>query len=117
MDQAVTERRSLSPMKRLRVFEAAAGVCWICEQRIQAGQKWEVEHKRALALGGADDASNMAPAHVVCHSEKTKTDNASWTKAKRTKARFLGIPKTRNPMPGSKASRWRKPFNGPAVLR
>jgi len=89
----MTERRSLSTMQRLRVFEQSGGRCHICERLIRAGERWEAEHRIPLALGGADDASNMAPAHVVCHSQKTKTDNASWTKAKRVKAKSIGIKK------------------------
>jgi 5-methylcytosine-specific restriction protein A len=87
------ERRSLSPMKRLAVFERAKGVCHLCEQRIKAGDKWEVEHVRPLGLLGEDEAHNMAPAHVACHAEKTKIDVPAIAKAKRMKARHLGIKK------------------------
>ena len=89
----MTARRSLSPLQRLKVFEAAKGVCHLCEQRIQVGQKWDVEHVRPLALGGADDESNMRPAHKTCHAGKTKADAASWSKAKRCAAKQLGIRK------------------------
>lgn len=103
----MTGRRSLSPLQRLKVFEAAKGVCHLCQQRIQVGQKWDVEHVRPLALGGADDETNMRPAHKVCHAEKTKADAASWSKAKRMKAKHLGIkPRSswRKPPPGYKYS-------------
>ncbi len=92
-DVPATPRRGMSSMRRLKVFEVAGGICHLCSQRIQAGQKWDVEHKRALALGGADDESNMVPAHKVCHAIKTRADNASWTKAKRVKAKHVGIKK------------------------
>lgn len=87
----MTARRSLSPLQRLKIFEAAKGVCHLCEQRIQVGQPWDVEHVRPLALGGADDESNMKPAHRACHATKTKADAASWSKAKRVKAKMHGI--------------------------
>ncbi len=99
----MTTRRSLSPLQRLKVFEAAKGVCHLCQQRIQVGQKWDVEHVRPLALGGADDDSNMRPAHRACHATKTKTDAASWSKAKRIKAKLYG---------GKKPSRFPKPPPG-----
>jgi 5-methylcytosine-specific restriction endonuclease McrA len=99
----MTARRSLSPMQRLKVFEAASGRCHLCEQRIQVGQPWDVEHVRPLALGGDDDAANMRPAHKSCHATKTKADAASWSKAKRIKAKLLGI---------KKPSTFRKPPEG-----
>lgn len=52
-----------------------------------------------------------------CHRPKTAIDKGVIAKAVRREANSLGFAKARNPMPGSKASRWRKPFNGPAVLR
>lgn len=88
----MTERRRLSPMRKLKVFEDAGGLCHICGLKI-FGKGWEVEHVIPLALGGADDANNMRPAHDHCHGEKTKADNASWSKAKRMKAKHYGIRK------------------------
>lgn len=109
----MTARRSLSPLQRLKIFEAAKGVCHLCEQRIQVGQAWEVEHVRPLALGGSDDESNMRPAHKACHKDKTKTDAASWSKAKRVKAKLYGI-KRRSSLSHPTL---RKKMNGEVVLR
>lgn len=92
-------RASLSRTKRLKVFEAAGGICHICELRIQAGQKWDVEHVRALCLGGKDDESNWKPAHVDCHKPKTKADIARKSKADRQRMRHLGIKKKGRPIP------------------
>lgn len=86
-------RKSLSPLQRLKVFEAASGRCHICGARIQLNQPWDVEHVIPLALMGADDPSNMSPAHKACHAAKTAIDFASIAKAKRMKARHLGIRK------------------------
>lgn len=112
----MTERRRLSPTRRLKVFEDANGRCHICGQKI-FGKAWEVEHVIPIALGGADDESNMRPAHEDCHAGKTKADNARWSKAKRTRAKHVGAYRSAHPMPGSKASGWRKPFNRPAERR
>lgn len=103
----MTTRRSLSPLQRLKVFEAAGGRCHLCEMRIQVGQPWDVEHVRPLALDGADDAANMRPAHKDCHATKTKADAASWSKAKRMKARHIGIKKpSRFPKPPAGYNYW-----------
>lgn len=89
----MTERRSLSPMRRLTVFEKAGGICHLCDRRIQAGEKWEVEHVRPLALLGADDETNMAPAHVACHATKTADQSGDIARAKRRAAKHNGIRK------------------------
>lgn len=103
----MTTRRSLSPLQRLKVFEAAGGRCHLCEMRIQVGQPWDVEHVRPLALDGADNAANMRPAHKDCHATKTKADAASWSKAKRMKARHIGIKKpSRFPKPPAGYNYW-----------
>lgn len=53
-----------------------------------------------------------------CRRQKDKVDVAAGAKAKRMKARHLGIRKaTGRPLPGTKASGWRKPFNGPPERR
>lgn len=96
-------RRSLTPLQKLKIFESSAGKCHICEQKIRPGDRWDVEHVRPLALDGADDESNMRPAHKACHATKTKADAASWSKAKRIKAKLYG---------GRKASRFAKPPPG-----
>jgi 5-methylcytosine-specific restriction protein A len=108
----MTDRRSLSPTKRVALFEQHRGVCHICEQRIQVGQPWDVEHVIPLALNGADDASNMRPAHKACHGEKTKADAASWSKAKRVRAKHIGAKR-----PSGFQSKYRKRMDGTVVLR
>jgi len=89
----MTSRRSISPMRRLAIFERAGGRCHICGQKIQVGERWDVEHPIPIALGGADDDTNMAPAHSQCHAPKTADDVASISRAKRRKAKHVGIKK------------------------
>lgn len=112
----MTDRRSLSPMRKLRIFEDAGGICHICGTKI-FGKGWEAEHVIPLALGGVDDDSNLRPAHKACHGDKTKADNASWSKAKRIRAKHVGAFQSASPMMGSKASGWKKPFGKPAERR
>lgn len=87
------KRHALSPTKRLRLFEASHGQCHICGQRIKPGEAWEVEHRIPLALGGADDETNTAPAHKACHVIKSVTDFARIAKAKRMKIKHYGARK------------------------
>ncbi len=84
-----TRRRSMSPQRRLRIFEAHSGKCHLCSREIVAGEAWDVEHVRALALGGEDADANCAPAHRKCHVDKG--DGQRIAHAKRQKASSLGI--------------------------
>lgn len=93
-DVATTKRRSMSPSRRLRIFEAHSGACCLCGQKIDGvREKWTVEHIRALGLGGEDEDSNCAPAHETCRREKDKTDVAMIAKAKAMKRAHIGIKK------------------------
>jgi hypothetical protein len=55
-----------------------------------------VEHLRALGLGGEDDDANCAPAHETCRRGKDKLDVSAIAKAKRVKAKHLGIAKAKS---------------------
>jgi 5-methylcytosine-specific restriction protein A len=92
----MTERRTLSASKRLAIFLKAEGCCHICKQKIHPGQLWEVEHPIPIAMGGADDETNMAPAHVKCHASKTADDLGKVAKCKRLQIRHAGIKKLRS---------------------
>jgi 5-methylcytosine-specific restriction endonuclease McrA len=41
-------------------------------------------------MGGADDETNLRPAHKRCHLRKTVTDVAAIAKAKRIEAKHIG---------------------------
>lgn len=109
----MTSRRSLSRLQRTRIFDAAKGICHLCGVRIHAerGEKWEAEHVNPLWLGGSDDESNMRPAHVHCHKDKSRGEKKVKAKTDRVRARHLGIRKSKHPMRG-----WRK-FDGTPVRK
>jgi hypothetical protein len=117
-DVGSTPRKPMSPMRRLRIWEAHKGRCVLCRRKIDGvRERWIIEHVRALALGGTDTDDNCGPAHASCGRDKTKADNASWSKAKRQKAKHVGIRGSANPIPGSKASPWKKCMDGRTVRR
>lgn len=110
------KRRSLSRLMRTRIFIDAGGVCCICNLSIcpERGEKWIVEHVKPLWLGGADDETNMRPAHQICAINKTADEAPVKAKNDRQRANFLGIkrqPKGR-PMAGTKASGIRRRMSG-----
>lgn len=110
-------RRSLSRSARLALFLAAGGRCHICGGLIRPGDGWEVEHVIPLAQGGEDGGDNLRPAHVKCHRSKTSRDAADTARAKRREAAHLGIKKTSRPIPGSRASGFRKRLDGTVERR
>ena len=68
--------------------------------------------------GGADDETNMGPAHEKCAIVKTSGEAPVKAKSDRIKANNLGIKKTsKRPMPGSKASGWKRKMDGTVVKR
>lgn len=111
----MTVRRSISPKVRVSLFALADGRCHICERRIRPGEKWDLDHRIPLALGGADDTSNLAPAHEACHrgvGSKTSADLTCIAKVKRIHAKHIGAKR-----PTGWQSKWKRKMNGTVVLR
>lgn len=117
-DIGTTQRKAMTPQRRLRVFEKHRGLCCICHLRIDGTrEKWIVEHVRALELGGEDHDDNCAPAHEACGREKTRTDHAMAAHAKRVKIRHLGIAQSRSPLPHGRNSPTKRKMDGSVVPR
>jgi 5-methylcytosine-specific restriction enzyme A len=120
-DVATTARKKLTPTQRLRIWERDKGVCCLCSEKIDGVREpWILEHVRALELGGADEPANMGPAHKACADAKTNGptgDHARAAKAKRSKRASLGLKRSKNPLPGSKGSKWRRRMDGTVERR
>lgn len=89
-------RRRLSTKARVSIFTRANGICHLCGGKITPGEAWDVSHEIPLALGGADDESNMRPAHRKCHRAWTaEHDQPAIARAKRREAKHIGahVPK------------------------
>ena len=74
----MTTRRRISTRDRAKILDRDSGVCHMCGLKIDAGQAWEASHRIPLACGGADDMSNLSPAHKRCHRAHTATVDAPW---------------------------------------
>lgn len=105
------------PRVQLRIFERYGGRCYLTGQKINPGDKWELEHISALANGGQHRERNLAPALVEPHKIKTAADRKIKAKRDRAKKKRYGIVKTRNPLPGSKASRFKRCMDGTVIDR
>lgn len=120
-DIGTTGRKKLTPSQRLKIWERDKGVCCLCALKIDGVRGlWIVEHIRALELGGEDSEKNMGVAHKACADDKTngpKGDHARAAKAKRVKRKALGVEKSKNPLPGSRATKWKRKMDGSVVRR
>jgi len=90
---------------KVRVFEKYEGRCYLSGVVIRAGDAWELEHILALCNGGEHRESNMAPALVAPHKDKTRADRRLKAKNDRVRKKHLGIKKPRT------ITRWRR-FDG-----
>ena len=114
----MAERRHWSRSARARIFEAADGICHICGGRIQVGEAWDLEHVTPLSMGGADEESNLRPAHAKCHRDKTSSEAPILAKAKSREAKHLGFKApSRNPIPGSRDTPWKRRMDGTVERR
>lgn len=117
-DVCTTPRRTLTPHRRLQVWEKTGGTCVLCCRKIDGGrERWIAEHIRALELGGADDLDNMGPAHEACALVKTQDDHRRAAKAKRQKIQHIGAQSSKKPLPFGKRSPWKRKVSGHIVLR
>lgn len=112
------KRKPLTRLQRTRIYDNASGICCLCQCHIHAegGNKWIVEHLKPLWLGGADDETNMGPAHYDCAIEKTVNEAPVKAKSDRVRANHLGIRKPSR-FPGSRDSGWRKKIDGTVERR
>jgi 5-methylcytosine-specific restriction enzyme A len=86
-----TDDAKVPPRVRLRIFNAHKGICYLSGRKIVAGDKWELEHVRALILGGEHRESNLAPALSGPHKRKTAMEMAVKSKADDVAKKHLGI--------------------------
>lgn len=110
----MTKRKRIGAAKRIRVFDAASGICHMCKHPINPWkERWDVEHFDPLWLGGEDNEANMRPAHKDCHAVKSAAEATLRAKGTRVRARYLGVKKPGRTIPGRKfdgtpiPSRWR----------
>lgn len=86
-----------------RIFRRADGRCHISKRKIQVGEPWEAEHVRPLWAARPGEnlnrESNLAPALVDAHAEKTAKEAGEKAKADRLHAKHFGyFPKSKTPL-------------------
>jgi hypothetical protein len=79
--------------------------------------RFHFDHAVHDAWGGSLHPSNLTPRPVAEHVAKTKKDRKAIDKVRRGLKRRAGTQRKGPPMPGSKASRWKKHMDGSVSLR
>jgi 5-methylcytosine-specific restriction endonuclease McrA len=114
-------RKALTDRERAKLIADSRQLCAHCQRRIRAGQVWHADHIQALETGGTNDIENFQVLCVNCHSMKTSADHAKAAKIRSVAIKHLvpGVARQRTgrPMAGTRASGWKKPFQGPATRR
>ena len=96
MSRAVPEWKGKTPDSKvpgavkLRILNAAGGKCYLSGLPI-GSKPWHVEHVKPLSMGGENRETNLKPALVDAHKEKTKKEASIRAKADAIAKRAAGI--------------------------
>ena len=107
-----TDDAAIPPRVRLRVLDRAGHRCQKCTKFRVAGEAWGCDHVVAIINGGMNAESNLQALCENCHRSKTRLDIARKALTAASKKRHLGLKKSKNPMPGSRGSKWKRKMNG-----
>jgi 5-methylcytosine-specific restriction endonuclease McrA len=117
----VGKRKPLTDKQRAKLFVEHQGRCCVCHNKIQAGQRWIDEHVKPLWLAGTDEDfnawANRGPAHEDCAKVKTAREAKERSKGRRVAQKHMGAKRSKNPLPGSRASKWKRKMDGSVVRR
>lgn len=94
------------PRVRLRVFQRCDGRCDRCGRRIGPGEKWTLEHLKALINGGQNRETNLRVTCSWCLPAKNAEDVAEKSRVASVAKKHWGIrerdTRGRWPPPGSR---------------
>lgn len=109
-------RREFSPKVKRAAFERAKGHCEDCGQKLFPGNI-EYDHAREDFFEGEPTLDNCVVLCRGCHRVKTAAMRPIVDKTRRQAAKNAGIKAKSSPLPGSKASGWRKRMDGTVERR
>lgn len=114
----MTKRREFTPKTKYLAWERANGHCEICGIKIYPGNGPIFDHIVVAAHGGSNDPSNCSVKCRNCDRTKTRSDVSRIAKSRRVQRKHIGIKKgSARPIPGSKASGWKRKMSGEWVRR
>lgn len=102
---------------RQRILLAHDRKCWATGKPIHPGTPWEAHHAKEIWEGGENRESNLVPVLVDAHKALSALARKRKAKSDRIIRKAYGIRKSRNPMPGSRASRFKRRMDGTVEWR
>ena len=113
-----TDDAPFPPRVRLRILERFDRRCAGCGKPIRPGERWTCDHIIALINGGENRESNGQPLCRNCTKPKDAADVAVKSKTADMAKAAYGIKARKGPpMPGSRASPWKRKIGGPTIRR
>lgn len=100
-----------------RILSRQMDNCDGCGRALGLKLKAEFDHRPALINGGQNRESMIVAVCHECHGGRTQADVAEKAIVYRQRIKHLGIKKSSRPMPGSKASKFKRKMDGSVVLR
>lgn len=89
----------------------------MCGRKIQAGERWTLEHIVALINGGRNAEVNLGCTCSMCLPIKNAADVAEKSNVADIRKKHLGLKKSRHPMPCGRNSAFKKRMDGTVVPR
>ena len=110
-------RQEFPKKVRLARWQHCKGFCESCTCMLFLG-KYHYHHEHEDTFGGEPSFENCRVLCVACHDRITRRRAAVIAKSSRVRNKHLGISrKSRNPLPGGRASKWKRKVSGEVVLR
>jgi 5-methylcytosine-specific restriction protein A len=101
---------------RRLAWDRCGGRCEGCGSSLQPG-RFTYDHRIADWLGGDNSLENCNVLGFCCDKPKTANDQGVIAKVKRIRDRRIGALTSKRPMPGSRASGFKKRMDGTVVRR
>ena len=112
-----SKRAEFSPETKIACFKRDKGKCRVCTQTIVTVAHYD-HFPVPAAIGGSADLYNCRLLCRECHEKRTRTvDIPAIAKTKRIVETRMGLRAPKRPMPGSRASPWRKKMDGTVERR
>ncbi len=113
-----TDDDAIPARVKLRILQRQGFVCAVTGLPFSERSKPEFDHVAALVNGGAHREGNLQAIQPQAHKIKTAADVAIKVKADRIQKKRFGLAApSRHPIPGSKASPWKRRLDGSTVRR